>query len=108
MHASDTSKKVRASFQSKGKSGEHLNPMPPYGYIKDPENPKKWIVDEEAAAIVQKVFSLCVDGLGPTQIGKWLENNRVLSPAAHMREKGLPVSHRMPKVRPDRSLLKVA
>jgi len=93
MYARDTSKKVRATWQSKGRSGEHLNPMPPYGYMKNPDNPKKWIVDEEAAAIVQKVYSLCVDGLGPSQIAAWLENNRVLKPSAYMREKGLPVSH---------------
>ena len=65
--------------------------------MKDPANPKKWIVDVEAAAIVQKVFSLCIDGKGPTQIGKWLQANNVLCPSAHMREKGLPVSHKAPK-----------
>ena len=92
MYARDTSKKVRATWQSKGRSGEHLNPLPPYGYMKNPENPKKWIVDEEAAAIVQKVFSLCVDGLGPSQIATWLESNRVLKPSVYMREKGLPVA----------------
>jgi DNA invertase Pin-like site-specific DNA recombinase len=97
MHARDTSKKVKATFQSKGRSGEHLNPLPPYGYMKDPANPKKWIVDEEAAAIVQLVYSLCIDGKGPTQIAKWLQDNRVQSPSAHMNEKGLPVSHKMPK-----------
>ena len=63
MYARDTSKKIRATWQSKGKSGEHLTTIPPYGYIKDPEDKKKWIVDEEAAAVVQKIFSLCVDGL---------------------------------------------
>ena len=73
MYARDTSKKIRATWQSKGKSGEHLTTIPPYGYIKDPEDKKKWIVDEEAAAVVQKIFSLCVDGLGPTQIAKWLK-----------------------------------
>ena len=50
MYARDTSKKIRATWQSKGKSGEHLTTIPPYGYIKDPEDKKKWIVDEEAAA----------------------------------------------------------
>ncbi len=70
MYARDTSKKIRATWQSKGKSGEHLTTIPPYGYIKDPEDKKKWIVDEEASAVVQKIFSLCVDGLGPTQIAK--------------------------------------
>lgn len=94
MYARDASKKVRATFQSKGKSGEHLTTIPPYGYMKDPEDKKKWIVDEEAAAIVQKIFSLCVDGLGPTQIAKWLHKNQVLNPTAYCRSKGLPASNK--------------
>ena len=57
MYARDTSKKIRATWQSKGKSGEHLTTIPPYGYMKSPEDKKKWIVDEEAAAVVQKIFS---------------------------------------------------
>lgn len=88
MYARDTSKKIRATWQSKGKSGEHLTTIPPYGYMKDPEDKKKWIVDEEAAAIVQKVFSLCVDGLGPTQICRWLREHEVLCPSAYWISKG--------------------
>ena len=91
MFAKDTSKKIKATWQSKGRSGEHLCTIPPYGYMKDPEDKKRWIVDEEAAAIVQKIFSLCVDGLGPTQIAKWLQHNNVLNPTAYAHEKGLPV-----------------
>ena len=94
MYARDTSKKIRATWQSKGKSGEHLTTIPPYGYMKDPEDKKKWIVDEEAAAIVQKIFSLCVDGLGPTQIAKWLRKNQVLNPTAYCHTKGLPASNK--------------
>ncbi|NCE66546.1 hypothetical protein D1159_18805 [Pseudoflavonifractor sp. 524-17] len=91
MFAKDTSKKIRATFQAKGRSGERLCTIPPYGYMKDPEDKKRWIVDEEAAAIVQKIFFLCVDGLGPTQIAKWLQQNNVLNPTAYAHEKGLPV-----------------
>ena len=91
MFAKDTSKKIKATWQSKGRSGEHLCTIPPYGYMKDPEDKKRWIVDEEAAAIVQKIFSLCVDGLGPTQIAKWLQQNNILNPTAYAHEKGLPV-----------------
>ena len=83
MYAKDTSKKIRATFQAKGRSGERLCTIPPYGYMKDPENKKRWIVDEEAAAIVQKIFSLCVDGLGPTKIAKCLQQNEVLNPIAY-------------------------
>lgn len=89
MYARDTSKKIRATWQSKGKSGEHLCTNPPYGYSKDPTDKKKWIVDEEAAAIVQKVFSLCVDGLGPSQIAKWLCEHEILCPSAYCKSKGL-------------------
>lgn len=88
MYARDTSKKIRATFQSKGKSGEHLCTNPPYGYKKDLEDKKKWIVDEEAAAIAQKIFALCVDGLGPTQICRWLRENEVVCPSAYLRSKG--------------------
>ena len=88
MYARDTSKKIRATWQSKGKSGEHLTTIPPYGYMKDPEDKKKWIVDGEAAAIVQKIFSLCVDGLGPTQICRWLKEHEVLCPSAYWISKG--------------------
>ena len=91
IFAKDASKKIKATWQSKGRSGEHLCIIPPYGYMKDPEDKKRWIVDEEAAAIVQKIFSLCVDGLGPTQIAKWLQQNNVLNPTAYAHEKGLPV-----------------
>ena len=94
MYARDTSKKIRATWQSKGKSGEHLTTIPPYGYVKDPENKKKWIVDEEAAAVVQKIFRLCVDGLGPTQIAKWLREHQVLNPTAYCHSKGLPASNK--------------
>ena len=94
MYARDTSKKIRATWQSKGKSGEHLTTIPPYGYIKDQEDKKKWIVDEEAAAVVQKIFSLCVDGFGPTQIAKWLKQHQILNPTAYAHSKGLPASNK--------------
>lgn len=94
MYAKDTSKKIRATWQSKGRSGEHLCTIPPYGYRKDPEDKKKWIVDEEAAAIVQKIFALCMDGMGPTQIAKWLRQNKILNPTAYCRQKGLPTANK--------------
>jgi len=94
MYARDTSKKIRATWQSKGKSGEHLCTNPPYGYMKDPDDKKKWVVDPEAAAVVQKIFSLCVDGLGPTQIAKWLREHEILTPSAYWKSKGtkMPVT----------------
>jgi hypothetical protein len=96
MFAQDTSKKIRATLQSKGKS-EHLTSIPPYGFMKNPNDPKRWLVDEEAAAVVQKIFSLCVDGKGPTQIATWLRANNIVIPSVHMREKGLPVAAKSTK-----------
>mgnify|MGYP000797680305 FL=1 len=95
MYARDTSKKIRATWQSKGKSGEHLTTIPPYGYMKSPEDKKKWIVDEEAAAVVQKIFSLCASGKGPTQIAKWLKQQQILNPTAYCHAKGLPTSNKL-------------
>jgi DNA invertase Pin-like site-specific DNA recombinase len=97
MFARDTSKKIRATCQSKGKSGERLTTNPPYGYMKDPNDRKKWIIDEEAAAVVQKIFSLCVDGTGPTQIAKWLRENQILTPSAYWMSKGIKTSAKPPQ-----------
>ena len=94
MYARDTSKKIRATWQTKGKSGEHLTTIPPYGYKKDPEDKKKWIIDEEAAAVVQQIFALCVSGMGPTQIAKWLEKHQILNPTFYWLSKGLKVTNK--------------
>ena len=96
MFARDTSKKIRATWQNKGKSGERLSTNAPYGYMKDPNDKTKWIVDEEAAAVVQKIFALCVDGRGPTQIAKWLRENEILSPAAYLVSKGRKSTGKLP------------
>ena len=96
MFARDTSKKIRATWQNKGKSGERLSNKPPYGYMKDPNDKKQWIVDEEAAAVVQKIFSLCVDGKGPTQIARWLRENEVITPTVYLKAKGQKASNPTP------------
>ena len=93
-YAKDTSKKIRAVVKMRGEAGEHIASNPPYGYIKDPQDKKKWIVDEEAAAVVQKIFALCMDGMGPTQIAKWMQKNKVLNPTAYAYERGLPVANK--------------
>ncbi|WP_343274540.1 DUF4368 domain-containing protein [Ligaoa zhengdingensis] len=83
FYARDTSKKIRAVMRAKGNAGEHLCSNPPYGYVKDPNDKKKWIVDEEAAEVVKRVFDLCVAGKGPMQIAKVLTADRVLTAKAH-------------------------
>lgn len=82
FYAKDTSKKVRAIKKAQGMAGEHLT-KPPYGYKVDPNDRKKWIVDEEAAAVVKRIFDLCVAGKGPMQIAKILKADKVLTTRAH-------------------------
>lgn len=83
FYARDTSKKIRAVMRAKGNAGEHLCSNPPYGYMKSPDNKKEWIVDEEAAAVVKRIFDLCIAGKGPMQIAKMLTADKVLTVKAH-------------------------
>ena len=88
FYARDTSRKVRAVKKAKGERGEHLNGHPPFGYIKDPENPKQWIIDEEAAKVVRHIFDLCMEGRGPMQIAKQLRDEKVLTIIAYTKQAG--------------------
>ena len=74
----DTSKKVRISLHQRGTSGKHLG-KPPYGYRCDPNDKDKWILDEEAAPVVKRIFDLCIGGKGPEQISRILERDQVLT-----------------------------
>ena len=82
-HAKNTSQKVRNVFKNKGMSGVPLTTNPPFGYMKNPDNTKEWIVDEEAAKTVRQIFALCVEGLGPTQIAKRLKAAKVPTPTEY-------------------------
>ncbi|MBR0353709.1 MAG: recombinase family protein [Oscillospiraceae bacterium] len=88
FYARDTSRKIRAVNKAKGERGEHLTTNPPFGYIKDPENPKQWIIDEEAAKVVKYIFDLCMEGRGPMQIAKQLREERVLTIIAYTKQAG--------------------
>ena len=87
-YARDISKKRRISNKIKGNAGEPMGP-PPYGYIKDPENPKHWIVEEEAASVVRRIFSMTLDGMGTEQIAAQLERDGVLTPRAYWHQRGI-------------------
>ena len=87
-YAKDTSKKIRAVKRSKGMAGEHISSHPPYGYMKNPENKKEWIIDEEAAEVVREIFRLCVGGYGPTRIAHILTERKILCPTYYALEKG--------------------
>lgn len=82
-YARDSSKKVKAVFKAKGESGKALSTILPYGYVKNPNNPQEWLVDEGAAAVVKRIFNLCLEGYGTSQIAKILTNERVLTPRAY-------------------------
>ncbi|MBC6308755.1 recombinase family protein [Listeria sp. FSL L7-1582] len=88
FYSRDTSKKIRAVFKAKGMSGIPLATIPPYGYVKDPENPNKWLVDEIAGNIVKRMFQLCIDGYGPSQIARILREDRVLTPTHYAHSQG--------------------
>ena len=77
----DTSKKVRAVFRQKGTSGKHLG-KPPYGYRTDPADKDHWIIDEDAAPVVKRIFDLAIDGKGPEQIARILEQDKVMTAKA--------------------------
>ena len=87
-YARDISKKRRISNKIKGNAGEPMG-QPPYGYIKDPENPKRWIVDEEAAQIVRRIYRMTLEGVGTEQIAAKLEEDGVLTPRAYWHSKGI-------------------
>lgn len=88
MYARDISKKIRSSHRLRGSMGEPLS-QPPYGYMKSPENKKKWIIDPEAATVVKSIFKMCLDGKGNETIARELQESEVLIPMAYGRSKGL-------------------
>jgi len=87
--AADTSKKIRAVQRAKAERGERIGSKLPYGYMKSPENKKKWIIDPEAATVVKSIFKMCLDGKGNETIARELQENKVLIPMAYWRSKGL-------------------
>ena len=87
-YARDISKKRRISNKIKGNAGEPMG-QPPYGYIKNPNDPKHWIVDDEAAQVVRRVYSMTLEGFGTEQIAAQLEKDDVLTPRAYWLTKGI-------------------
>ena len=87
-YARDISKKRRISNKIKGNAGEPMG-QPPYGYIKDPSNPKRWIVDDEAAQVVRRIYSMTLEGYGTEQIAAQLEKDEILTPRAYWLKKGI-------------------
>ena len=79
----DSSRKVRAVLRAKAERGERLGTRAPYGYRKDENDSKKLVVDEEAAAVVRRIFAMCAAGRGPSQIARKLSEEQVLCPTTY-------------------------
>ena len=96
--AKDTSRKIRAVQKAKGERGVPLTVNVPFGYLKDPEDKTKWIVDEAAAVVVKRIFKLCMEGRGPMQIAKLLREEKVLNPTAYKRRAGIKTQAPKPMI----------
>ena len=86
-YARDTSRKIRSTFQSKGKSGKHLTGLVIYGYLWN-EARDQWLVDPEAAEVVKRIFAMTIDGYGPYQIASKLKSEKILIPSAYLAQHG--------------------
>ncbi|MGN0179533.1 MAG: recombinase family protein [Monoglobaceae bacterium] len=87
-YARDISKKRRISNKIKGNAGEPMG-MPPYGYMKNPDGSKSWVVDEEAANVVRRIFDMTLEGVGTHQIADILASENVLIPTSYWISKGI-------------------
>ena len=93
-YARDTSKKIRAVFKAKGNSGKHLTTNPPFGYVKDPNDKEKWIIDDEAAATVRRIFQMYVDGYRISEIGHKLTEEKIETPILYYMNRGIKTNAR--------------
>ena len=96
-YARDCSKKIRAVFKAKGQSGKHLCP-PIYGYKKSDADKNLWVIDDTAAEVVRKIFRLCIDGYGPTQIARILTEQGIPTPTAYALSQGRDTCHQNAKL----------
>ena len=86
--AKDTSKKIRAVFRAKGQSGKPLTSIPPYGFMKSPEDRFKWLIDEPAAEVVREIYRLCMQGHGIVNIAAIMTERKIETPSAYMARVG--------------------
>ncbi|GHU87260.1 recombinase [Clostridia bacterium] len=87
--ARDTSRKIKAVFASKARSGKPVTGHPPYGFIKDPQDKTKWLVDEPAASVVRRIYQMTIDGIGVGQIARKLSEEKVERPSYYLGVRGL-------------------
>ncbi|MBE6870216.1 MAG: hypothetical protein E7494_15925 [Ruminococcus albus] len=96
-YARDTSKKIRAVFKAKGQSGKHLS-NPVYGYKHSETDKNLWVIDEEAAEVVRKIFRLCIEGYGPSKIARILTQEGIPTPTAYALSQGRDNGHKNAKL----------
>ena len=97
FYARDTSRKIRAVQKAKGERGVPLTTNVPYGYLKDPDNPRRWKFDPVAADVVRRIFSMCMEGRGPMQIANQLKADKVLTPSAYRALQGIKTPNKKPE-----------
>ena len=85
----DTSRKIKSVLHNKGMDGKHLTSNAIYGYKKDPDDPDHWIIDEEAAAVVRRIYQLIIEGNGPMQVARILKDEKVERPSYYLAKQGL-------------------
>ena len=95
-YAAQTSKKIRDVWKSKSDNGKRVSPTVPFGYMKDPTDKEKWLIDEPAAEIVRKIFALCLDGRGPSQIARQLEKENIMVPSAYYQSVNRKCAQKVP------------
>ena len=84
----DCSRKIRAAWKAKGMEGKPVTNNPPYGYMKSPEDKDKWLVDEEAAEVVRRIFSMAAEGIGPHLIARRLSEEKIEKPSCYLAKRG--------------------
>jgi DNA invertase Pin-like site-specific DNA recombinase len=88
-YARDTSRKIKTVLHAKGNSGKPMSNTPVYGYTKSPEDKDLWIIDNEAAAVVKRIYQMAMNGMGPYQIAQFLTSERVEKPSYYFTRKGM-------------------
>ena len=98
FYARDTSKKIRAAKLAKARAGEHSSSHVPYGYMKDPSNPKQWVTNPETASVVKRIFETVKTGLPLTTLAKQLEADKILTPSAYRFFEGTKLTNLSPSI----------
>ena len=97
FYARDTSRKIRAVNKAKGERGVPLTTNVPYGYLKGPDNPRRWKIAPVAADVVRRIFTMCMEGRGPKQIANQLKADKVLTPASYKALQGIKSPNKKPE-----------